>query len=265
MKPLDIKKELEKRLENSNRRISYNRDEQQLRIENIHVNKGVTLSISKLAAKWSAKKEAALDEAVHYVESALEAMATPVTLKGNEKSIFPVIRSTSFPTHSGEDKELLYEEHTAETRIYYAIDRGVTFTLLTREMLEVAELDLAKIKEIALFNVRSLKTEAKVDVVAGNTFYFINQNDGYDASKILNDQLLKQYANIAEGELAVAVPHQDVLIIADIKNETGYDVLGQMVFSFFSSGRTPITALPFIYENGKFEPVFILAQRKPKE
>jgi uncharacterized protein YtpQ (UPF0354 family) len=265
MKPLEIKRELETRLQAPNRRISYNRDEQQLRIEDTTVKKGVTLSISKLAAKWSAKKEEAIEEAVHYVESALEAMATPVTLKGNEKNIFPVIRSTSFSTHSGEHKELLFEEHTAETRIYYAIDRGVTFTLLTKEMVEDAQLEHSKIKEMALFNVRSLKTDAKKDVVAGNTFYFINHNDGYDASKILNDQLLKQYAKIAEGELAVAVPHQDVLIIADIKNETGYDVLGQMVFSFFSSGRTPITALPFIFENGKFEPVFILAQRKPKE
>jgi uncharacterized protein YtpQ (UPF0354 family) len=256
---------LEKRLEHPNRRISYNRDEQMLRVEDVTVNKGVTLSISKLAAKWSKEKEGAIDEAIHYVESALQAMVTPVSLKGNEKNIFPVIRSTSFPTHSGEEKELLFEEHTAETRIYYAIDRGVTFTLLTRDMVEEQQLDLAKIKEIAQFNIRSLKSEAKKDVVAGNTFYFINHNDGYDASKILNDQLLKQYAKMAEGELAVAVPHQDVLIIADIKNETGYDVLGQMVFSFFSSGRTPITALPFIYENGKFEPVFVLAQKKPKQ
>ncbi|MCT8137329.1 DUF1444 family protein [Anaerobacillus sp. CMMVII] len=265
MKPLELKRELEKRLQHPNRRISYDRDEQRLRIEDINLNKGVTLSVSKLAAKWAEKKEQAIDEAVHYLESALEAMATPVSLKGNEKNIFPVIRSTSFPTHSGDEKELVFDEHTAETRVYYAIDRGVTFTLLTREMLEEEQLEQSKIKEMALFNIRSLKTDAKIDVVAGNTFYFINQNDGYDASKILNEQLLKQYATAAEGELAIAVPHQDVLIIADIKNETGYDVLGQMVFSFFSSGRTPITALPFIYENGKFEPVFILAQKKTKE
>ncbi|RXI98593.1 DUF1444 family protein [Anaerobacillus alkaliphilus] len=265
MKPLEIKRELEKRLQQPQRRISYDRDEQKLRIDDINVNKGVTLSISKLAAKWSEKKETAIDEAVHYVESALQAMATPFTLKGNEKAIFPVLRSTSFTTLSGDGKELLFEEHTAETRVYYAIDRGTTFTLLTREIVESEQLDPAKIKEMAMFNLRSLKTEAKKDVVAGNTYYFINTNDGYDASKILNEQLLKQYAKTAEGELALAVPHQDVLIIADIVNETGYDVLGQMVFSFFTNGRTPITALPFIYENDKFEPVFILAQRKPKQ
>ena len=47
------------------------------------------------------------------------------------------------------------------------------------------------------------------------------------------------------GTMAVAVPHQDVLIIADIKNDTGYDILAQMTMSFFASGRVPITAFPF--------------------
>lgn len=265
MKPLELKRELEKRLVSPERRISYDRDTQMLRIEDINLNKGITLSISKLAAKWKEKKEIAIDEAVHYVEEALKAMAAPITLKGNEKNIFPVIRSTSFPISTGEDKELLFEEHTAETRIYFAIDRGTTFTLLTKEMVVEEQLEPTKIKEMALFNIRSLKTDAKKDVVAGNTFYFINNNDGYDASKILNEQLLNSYAQIVEGELVVATPHQDVLIIADIKNETGFDVLGQMVFQFFTNGRTPITALPFIYEKGEFEPVFILAQKRRKE
>jgi uncharacterized protein YtpQ (UPF0354 family) len=62
----------------------------------------------------------------------------------------------------------------------------------------------------------------------------------------------------------VAVPHQDVLIFADIVNERGYDVLAQLALQFFGEGRVPVTALPFIYENGELEPTFILAQRKPK-
>lgn len=101
--------------------------------------------------------------------------------------------------------------------------------------------------------------------MAGNTFYFLNRNDGYDASRILNVQLLQDMKEKAEGTLAVAVPHQDVLIFADIKNDQGYDVLAQMAMHFFSSGRVPITALPFLYEDGELEPIFILAKNKPTE
>ena len=30
------------------------------------------------------------------------------------------------------------------------------------------------------------------------------------------------------GTMAIAIPHQDVIIIADVQNETGYDILAQM-------------------------------------
>ena len=35
-----------------------------------------------------------------------------------------------------------------------------------------------------------------------------------------------------EGEMLVAVPHQDVLIIADIRNKTGYDVMAHLTMEF---------------------------------
>jgi uncharacterized protein YtpQ (UPF0354 family) len=104
----------------------------------------------------------------------------------------------------------------------------------------------------------------KADTVAGNTFYFLNKNDGYDASRILNEAFIKEMERKMEGSMAVAVPHQDVLIIADIKNETGYDILAQMTMSFFASGRVPITSLSFLYEGGEFEPIFILGKNKKK-
>lgn len=66
------------------------------------------------------------------------------------------------------------------------------------------------------------------------------------------------------GELAIGVPHQDVLLFADIHNEMGYDILAQMMMQFFAEGQIPITSLPFLYEDKKLEPIFILAQKKPK-
>ena len=131
--------------------------------------------------------------------------------------------------------------------------------------MEKEEWTPTSIKEMALFNVRSLSTQVKSDNVAGNIFYFLNSNDGYDASRILNDAFLKEMNEKVEGTMTVAVPHQDVLIIGDIRNETGYDVLAQMTMSFFASGRVPITALSFLYEGGELEPIFILGKNKKRE
>lgn len=156
----------------------------------------------------------------------------------------------------------IYDNHTAETRIYYALDLGNTYRLIDEQLLKKEQWDEKRIKEIALFNVRSLSTEMKTDLVAGNTFYFLNKNDGYDASRILNDAFLKEMNQKIVGKMAVAVPHQDVLIIADIENDTGYDILAQMTMSFFASGRVPISALSFLYEDGELEPIFILGKNK---
>ncbi|MCQ6266611.1 DUF1444 domain-containing protein [Fictibacillus sp. WQ 8-8] len=259
---LKLKKVLEERLNRPEWQLSYDRENEQLRIEHKEHQKGITLSLPGLTVEWQKKKDAFLDELVYHVEEALNAIeASPETKK--EKNIFPVIRSTSFPTESPEGDALIHEEHTAETSVFYALDLGNTYRLISEKMLQDLNISREQLMEIARFNVRSLDTEMKRDEVAGNTFYFINHNDGYDASRILNSALLDRMEKEVSGTLAAAVPHQDVLILADIRNNQGYDILAQMAMQFFMNGRVPVTALPFLYENGELEPVFILAKNKP--
>lgn len=243
----------------------FDRQNDSLRVEDKETKKGITISLPGIIAKWELRKEKAIDEIAYYIKEALLAMSNTKDYHGKEANIFPVIRSTSFLTESNEGVRLLFDEHTAETRIYYAIDLGSTYRLLDERILEQESWKQSEIKEIAKFNVRSLDTSMKLDMVAGNKFYFINKNDGYDASRILNESLLKKFKQDAEGTMVVAVPHQDVLILADILNETGYDVLAQMTMSFFASGKVPITALSFLYENDELEPIFILGKNRRKK
>ena len=264
MNSMKMSKELQSRLTDPQRQFHYDRKNDVLRIENKDTGKGITISLPGIVAKWQEQKEKAIDEIVYYVEEGLQALESDLELSGKEKKIYPVIRSTSFPLQSKEEIPFIYDDHTAETRIYYALDLGNTYRLIDKKLVEKEKWDETRIKEIALFNVRSLSTDLKEDTVAGNTFYFLNKNDGYDASRILNDSFLKEMSQKIQGVMALAVPHQDVLIIADIKNDTGYDIIAQMTMSFFASGRVPITALSFLYENGELEPIFILGKNKKK-
>ncbi|MGD6855602.1 DUF1444 domain-containing protein [Bacillus infantis] len=259
-----MKDELTKRLDADNRSFEFDKKKDTLRIENKGTGKGITISLPGIIAKWQEQKDKAIEEVAYYVEEGLRAMSGESGLEGHEKNIFPVIRSTSFPQESEEGILFLFDEHTAETRIYYALDQGKTYRLIDSALMEKEGWTAERIREIALFNVRSLSTGIKKDEVAGNIFYFLNANDGYDASRILNEAFLKSMEQQITGEMALAVPHQDVLIIADVRNNTGYDVLAQMNMSFFASGRVPITALSFLYENGELEPIFILGKNKKK-
>lgn len=143
------------------------------------------------------------------------------------------------------------------------MDLGKSYRLIDEEIIQKEGWSEKRIHENALFNLRSLKTEYKADQVQDNEFYFIATQDGYDASRILNEAFLDEMKQKIQGDMAVAVPHQDVLIITDIKNDIGYDILAQMTMKFFAEGRIPVTSLPFIYEEKKLEPIFILARNKP--
>jgi uncharacterized protein YtpQ (UPF0354 family) len=262
MDSLKMKRELETRLKGPNRSLTYDHKKDELKIVNIRTGKGITISVAGIVAKWHQQKEKAIDEVVYYVEEGLKVMGTENRLTGNDRKIFPVIRSTSFPLETGEGIPFLTEEHTAETRIYYALDLGQSYRLIDEKMLTGENIPAKQIKEAALFNMRSLSTDLKEDKVADNIFYFLSTNDGYDASRILNDSFLKQMQSKITGNMVIAVPHQDVLIIADIQNNTGYDVMAQMAMSFFASGKVPITALSFAYEDGELEPMFILGKNR---
>jgi uncharacterized protein YtpQ (UPF0354 family) len=260
-----MKELIKQRLQNENRTFNYDSKTDVLRIENTNTGKGLSIELAGIIAKWETEKEKAIDEVVYYAEEALSVMGGEHSLSGREKQIFPVIRSTSFPEEAEEGNKFLFDDHTAETRIYYALDLGNTYRLIDRNLLEKEQWDAERIRQVAKFNVRSLPTKLKKDTVAGNTFFFLNSNDGYDASRILNESWLRDMKKSMKGTMAVAIPHQDVIIVADVENDTGYDILAQMAMSFFASGHVPITALSFLYEVDGLEPIFILGKNKKRE
>lgn len=256
---------IEDRLQNPDYNTSYNRDRDTFRVEWKTTKKGMSITLPNVVGKYNERGDEAVDELVDHITEALRIMNEDHQLTGMEKNIYPVIRATSFPTETKAGTKLVTKEHTAETRIFYALDLGKSYQLIDQPLLEKEGFNLERINEIATFNLRSLKIDAKIDRVADNDFYFVAHQDGYDASRILNEAYLEEMKANAKGELAVAVPHQDVLILADIQNKTGYDILAQMTMKFFAEGRIPITSLSFIYEDKKLEPVFILAKNRPEK
>ncbi|QPQ29600.1 DUF1444 domain-containing protein [Lysinibacillus sp. JNUCC 51] len=244
----------------------FDKKHDKLRLNHKKIGKGMELSLPGILAKYNDKQGAAIDEVVYTIEQTFNAMEQEMEqgFRATTK-IYPVIRATSYPQASKEGHAFITTEHTAETRIFYALDLGKTYRFIDESMLEVLQLTVEQIREMARFSVKQLPTVYKKDEVAGNIFYFVNANDGYDASRILNESFLKEMQTNIEGDMTLSVPHQDVLIVGDIRNETGYDVLAQMTMHFFAVGTVPITSLSFIYEDGELEPIFILAKNRVKK
>jgi len=264
MTTIKMKDILQKRLANKNYETSYNRDKDTFRIEWAETKRGITIRLPNVVAKYNERGDEAIDELIGHVNESLKIMNETHELAGKEKNVYPVIRATSFPLEMKNGDKLVYKDHTAETRIFYALDLGKSYRLIDEKLLDEEGWTQERLDEIATFNVRSLSNQYNKDTVAGNDFYFVATQDGYDASRILNESFLEEMKANAKGELAISVPHQDVLILADVQNQTGYDILAQMTMKFFAEGRIPVTSLSFTYEDKKLTPIFILAKNKPK-
>ncbi|OFS80112.1 hypothetical protein HMPREF3154_05700 [Staphylococcus sp. HMSC06C11] len=265
MNVFQMRDKLKARLNHLDVDFKFDREEETLRIYRTDNYKGVTIKLDAIVAKYEEQKDKIIDEIVYYVEEAIAQMGDHSLEKMEDLKIMPVVRATSFDKKTKEGHSFIYSEHTAETNIYYALDLGKSYRLIDESMLKTLNMTEQQIKEMSLFNVRKLKNKYSTDEVKGNIFYFINSNDGYDASRILNTSFLNEVQEQCEGEMLVAVPHQDVLIIADIRNKTGYDVMAHLTMEFFTKGLVPITSLSFGYDKGHLEPIFILGKNNKQK
>ncbi|TES18191.1 DUF1444 domain-containing protein [Staphylococcus epidermidis] len=265
MNVFQMRDKLKARLKHLDVEFKFDREEETLRIVRIDNHKGVTIKLNAIVAKYEEQKEKIIDEICYYVEEAIAQMGDKVINNVEDIQIMPVIRATSFDKETKEGHAFVLTEHTAETNIYYALDLGKSYRLIDENMLQTLNLTAQQVKEMSLFNVRKLECRYSTDEVKGNIFYFINTNDGYDASRILNTSFLNHIQHQCEGEMLVGVPHQDVLILADIRNKTGYDVMAHLTMEFFTKGLVPITSLSFGYDNGHLEPIFILGKNNKQK
>ena len=82
-----MNKELQKRLAHPDRQFQFDQKQDQLRIENKHTGKGMTISLPGVVGKWQEQKEKAIDEIVYYVEEGLGALDADPELLGKEKNL----------------------------------------------------------------------------------------------------------------------------------------------------------------------------------
>jgi uncharacterized protein YtpQ (UPF0354 family) len=221
---------------------------------------GFQLSLQVLQSRLEqSDEETVLQESVYRIVEMAQASIQEKKLRENVEQIYPVLRSPSHPEQNKQGHRFYTRKHTAESAVFYALDLGKSYVLIDNEMADEAKLSEDEIHNIAISNLKKLDTSYKEDSVAGNQFYFFSNKDGYAASRVLNDELLTFMRRKIEKEMAVAIPHQDVLIIAEIQNEAGFQVLSKLNMDFCVKGDIPISPLPFIYtEKQELEPIMIL-------
>lgn len=227
------------------------------------------ISLEKLyqrVERYPEQRREALYSFVAHVVAGIKGMIDNRELKDHEDLVYPVLRHVSFAANHPGNHQLVVREHSSESIVAYAVDRGEGYLLIDHAMLEEAGWSEEELHQYAMKNLRKLPLSVRTQVVAGNTIHFINPKDGYAASRVLMTELLDQYDQGKKGEaLGVAIPHQDVLIIVDIQDSTGMQLLSRLTYDFASKGDIPISPFPFIYRDQTLESYIVIQHSQGKK
>lgn len=183
---------------------------------------------------------------------------SPVTVSGQQNRVYPVIRHASLVQK--QPQRWVSKPHTADTAILYALDMDKGYLLIEPHMLTEAGWTPEELHLQAMDNLKRLPFSVKSQSVGDNLIHFISPTDGYAASRILLDDLLRDFDARKKGDsLGVSIPHQDVLIVADMVGETGAHLLARLTYDFASKGEVPISLLPFYWEDGELTPFLVVS------
>lgn len=180
-----------------------------------------------------------------------------LTVVGHEQKVYPVLRHASMISKYPD--RWVVTAHTADTSVLYALDQGEGYALIENRMLQEAGWTSEQLHTYAMENLQKLPFSVKTQEVAGNRIHFISPTDGYAASRILLDSFLAEMDQKKQGDaLGVAIPHQDVLIVADMAGDAGAHLLARLTYDFASKGQVPISVLPFYWEDGELTPFLVV-------
>lgn len=216
----------------------------------------------RLGEKRSEKSDKKLEEFIYHIGEQFEVQSKfNISGLGNAEfieNVYPVIRSSGFDKENKAGLVKFY--HTNETNTYLAYDIGNSYKLISEKILTEKKIKKEELYQKAISNLEKLPLNYKKDEVAGNVFYFLNTKDGYDGARILDKKVLDYFYKKIGSDYYVGLPHQDVLIVADIKNKQGLEILQKMMVHFFTEGIVPITTITFKYDGENLDSLFIFVE-----
>jgi uncharacterized protein YtpQ (UPF0354 family) len=148
------------------------------------------------------------------------------------------------------DLDFVFEDLNNELVVVYVRDAGrrVRF-LMSNEDLGV---ERGALRQLAADNLRRLKPEVKMhghtDMVA-----MFDVGGTYEASLLLLDNIWTDGQIKVKGDIVVAVPTRDSLLVTGSKNRKGLAALREIATKFAAEGRNPISDKLFVYRNGQFK------------
>lgn len=144
--------------------------------------------------------------------------------------------------------EFLFEDFNDELVIVYAEDTASRTRYLMAN--EDTGIDRAALRQRAVDNL--LRLLPKIEVRNhDDVFSLISAGGDYEASLLLAD-IWRDGQIKADGDIVVAIPTKDVLLVTGSKNRKGLAAVRKLAAEFAGQERYRLTDALFVYRNGRF-------------
>ncbi|WP_367874581.1 DUF1444 family protein [Luteolibacter sp. Populi] len=147
--------------------------------------------------------------------------------------------------------EPIHDDFGADLVVLYAEDseRGIRY--LDQEEFEKTKIDRKDLRALACENLKRLLPDIEHHGAPG--FYMITADGNYEASLLLLDSIWTAGDLDVKGEIVVAIPTRDVLLVTGTGHPEGIEHMKVVVKKATEEGAYRLTSKLFVYRNGKFE------------
>ena len=194
-----------------------------------------------------------------FVAASLE---TAVTVKGSldRTRIVPVIKDQKWledmrqSLHSrgfAKEVESVYENFAPGLVIVYAEDAPRNMRYLIPKDLEDAKIERKDLRAIACQNLKRLLP--KIERHGSNGVYMLTAGGNYEASLLLLESIWTGGKIDVKGDVVVAIPTRDLLLVTGSKDQDGLAKVKQMVEKAYGEGSYQLTPNLFVFRDGKFD------------
>ena len=149
----------------------------------------------------------------------------------------------------GKPPEFLVDDFNDELIVVYAEDDPNRTRYLTSDEIQM---DRAELRKLALANLEQLPPKIEMRN-HDNVFSIMSAGGDYEASLLLFDHIWSGGQIKVDGDIVVAVPARDVLLITGSKNRKGLQVVRAMAADMMAKASHRLTDTLFVYRDGRFK------------
>ena len=205
----------------------------------------------------NAYREYSLDPARfgEIVKGFVAAMSRSGQAKLDRSRIVPVIKDRQWLVDlhkmhkaQGKDQEHLSESFNNELIVVYAEDDPTRMRYLTTS--EDIGVGRQELRALAVENLKRILP--KIEMRGDDHVLLVSAGGDYEPSLLLLDEIWSGGQIKVKGDIVVAVPARDALLVTGSRDRTGLKRIRELAAKFVAQGPYGLTDTLFVYRNGRF-------------